>query len=51
MTHSFQNQYVAMILQRLPDHAIHCLAWFVGLNLDEEVWDATTFPKNRDRLL
>ena len=25
--------------------------WFVGLNLDEAVWDATTFTKNRDRLL
>jgi len=25
--------------------------WFVGLNLDEEVWDATSFAKNRDRLL
>ena len=25
--------------------------WFVGLNLDEEVWDASTFTKNRDRLL
>jgi transposase len=25
--------------------------WFVGLNLDEKVWDATTFTKNRDRLL
>jgi len=25
--------------------------WFVGLNLDEEVWDATTFTKNRDRLM
>jgi transposase len=25
--------------------------WFIGLNLDEEVWDATTFTKNRDRLL
>lgn len=25
--------------------------WFVGLNLDEEVWDPTTFSKNRDRLL
>jgi len=25
--------------------------WFVGLNMDEEVWDATTFTKNRDRLL
>ena len=25
--------------------------WFVGLNTDEAVWDATTFTKNRDRLL
>ncbi len=25
--------------------------WFVGLELDERVWDATTFTKNRDRLL
>jgi transposase len=25
--------------------------WFVGLNADEEVWDATSFTKNRDRLL
>src|SRR5712675_38890 len=27
------------------------LRWFVGLNLDEAVWDATRFTKNRDRLL
>ena len=25
--------------------------WFVGLNADDEVWDATTLTKNRDRLL
>jgi transposase len=25
--------------------------WFVGLNMDDEVWNATTFSKNRDRLL
>ena len=25
--------------------------WFVGLNLDDRVWDPTTFTKNRDRLL
>jgi transposase len=25
--------------------------WFVGLNLDEEGWNTTTFTKNRDRLL
>jgi len=23
--------------------------WFVGLSLDERVWDATVFSKNRDR--
>ena len=25
--------------------------WFVGLDLDEPVWDVTVFTKNRDRLL
>jgi transposase len=25
--------------------------WFVGLSVDEPVWDASTFCKNRDRLL
>lgn len=25
--------------------------WFVGLGLDDAVWDATTFTKNRERLL
>jgi transposase len=25
--------------------------WFVGLGIDDPVWDATTFSKNRDRLL
>src|SRR6516225_10071744 len=25
--------------------------WFIGLNLDEDVWDPTVFTKNRDRLL
>src|SRR5438046_8020977 len=25
--------------------------WFVGLNMDERVWDPTTFTKNRERLL
>ena len=24
--------------------------WFVGLNMDDAVWDATVFTKNRDRL-
>ena len=25
--------------------------WFVGLNLDDEVWNATVFTKNRERLM
>ena len=25
--------------------------WFVGLSIDEKVFDASTFSKNRDRLL
>ena len=25
--------------------------WFVGLGIEDRVWDATTFTKNRDRLL
>ena len=25
--------------------------WFVGLNMDEAIWDATVFTKNRQRLL
>lgn len=25
--------------------------WFVGLEMDDKVWDASTFSKNRDRLL
>ena len=25
--------------------------WFVGLNMDDAIWDATVFTKNRQRLL
>src|ERR1022692_3099752 len=25
--------------------------WYVGLEMDEEVWDATVFTKNRERLI
>ena len=25
--------------------------WFVGLNMDDAIWDATVFNKNRQRLL
>jgi transposase len=26
-------------------------SWFVGLSLDEEIWDETVFTKNRARLI
>jgi IS5 family transposase len=38
------------LLMEEIDYSI-LFGWFVGLNLDEQVWDATSFTKNRDRLL
>ena len=38
-----------MLMEQLDYNLL--FRWFVGLNLDEEVWDASTFCKNRDRLL
>src|ERR1700751_948056 len=32
------------------DHDL-LFGWFVGLGIEDPVWDATTFTKNRDRLL
>jgi transposase len=39
----------ALLMEQLDYNLL--FRWFVGLNLDEVVWDATTFTKNRDRLL
>ena len=52
----------ALLLQafygiRSEQHAVERLdydllfRWFVGLGVDDAVWDQTTFGKNRDRLL
>ena len=38
-----------MLIEQLDYNIL--FRWFVGLNLDEEVWDVTVFTKNRDRLL
>jgi transposase len=38
-----------LLMEEIDYSILH--RWFVGLNLDEKVWDATTFTKNRDRLL
>lgn len=38
-----------MLMEQLEYNLL--FRWFVGLNMDDAVWDATTFSKNRDRLL
>jgi Transposase domain (DUF772) len=38
-----------MLMEQLDYNLL--FRWFVGLNMDEGVWDATVFSKNRDRLL
>jgi transposase len=38
-----------MLMEPLNDNL--WFRWFVGLNMDEPVWDVTVFSKNRDRLL
>lgn len=38
-----------MLMEQLDYNLL--FRWFVGLNMDEPVWDATVFSKNRQRLL
>src|SRR5690242_6098678 len=38
-----------LLMEEMDYNLLFC--WFVGLNADDRVWDATTFTKNRDRLL
>jgi transposase len=38
-----------MLMEQLDYNLL--FRWFVGLSMDDEVWDATVFTKNRDRLL
>jgi transposase len=38
-----------MLMEQLEYNLL--FRWFVGLNMDESVWVATVFSKNRDRLL
>src|ERR1039458_6507410 len=38
-----------MLIEQLDYNLL--FRWFVGLSMDDPVWDATTFSKNRDRLL
>jgi len=38
-----------MLMEQLDYNLL--FRWFVGLNMDDTVWDATVFTKNRDRVL
>src|SRR5262245_37107142 len=38
-----------MLMEQLDYNLL--FRWFVGLNMDDAVWDATVFSKNRDRML
>ena len=38
-----------MLMEQLDYNLL--FRWFVGLNMDDVVWDATVFTKNRDRVL
>ena len=47
MLYSIQSEW--LLMEEMDYNLL--FRWFVGLNADDEVWDATTFTKNRDRLL
>jgi transposase len=38
-----------MLMEQLEYNLL--FRWFVGLNLDDAVWDVTVFTKNRERFL
>src|SRR5262245_31073674 len=38
-----------LLREQLDDNLL--FLWFVGLTMDDPVWDASTFSKNRERLL
>lgn len=38
-----------MLMEQLDYNLL--FRWFVGLNMDDRVWNPTTFTKNRERLL
>jgi transposase len=38
-----------MLMEQLDYNPL--FRWFVGLNMDDAIWDVTVFTKNRERLL
>ena len=45
----YSNRSERLLMEEMDYNLL--FRWFVGLNADDEVWDATRFTKNRDRLL
>jgi transposase len=45
--HSVRSEQ--MLMEQLDYNLL--FRWFVGLNMDDSVWDVTVFTKNRERLL
>jgi transposase len=45
--HSVRSE--RMLMEQLDYNLL--FRWFVGLNMDDSVWDVTVFTKNRERLL
>src|SRR5439155_7089010 len=41
----------ADVLHAVGDREAAAVRWFVGLSMDDAVWDASTFSKNRERML
>jgi transposase len=38
-----------MLMEQLDYNVL--FRWFVGLNMDDAIWDVTVFTKNRERLV
>src|SRR6202021_1385641 len=54
LTQVFSKMYSDIGRRSIPPEKLLralLLRWFVGLNMDEPVWDVTVFTKNRERLL
>ena len=45
----YTNRSERQLMEQLDDNLL--FRWFVGLSMDERVWDATVYSKNRDRLV
>jgi len=47
--HSISIRSERMLVEQFQYNIL--FRWFVGLSMDDEVWHATTFTKNRQRLI